>query len=230
MTQHLDFSVVLANWEYLLLDGLGFTVQLTLASMASGLLLGTLIALARLSPNRVLSSAAWAYVALIRSVPLLLVIFWFYFLSPFIMAKLVGSSTPVKVGPLLSSFITFTLFEACYYSEIMRAGILSVGAGQKAAAQALGLGPAQVYLHVVLPQAVRNMMPLFLTQTVILFQDVSLVYVLSITDLVGAATKLGQRDNRLVETYLFVAALYLAICASASWGIRRLQARRRAAI
>ncbi len=226
MNHQLDFAVISQNWEYLLVDGLGFTFKLTLASMVSGLALGTLIALARLSTRPWLSGLAWSYVAVVRSIPLLLVIFWFYFLSPYIIAALVGSSTPVKVGAWLSSFITFTLFEACYYSEIMRAGILSVGGGQKNAGSALGLSTVQVYRYVLLPQAVRNMLPVFLTQTVILFQDVSLVYVLSITDFVGAASKLGQRDNRLVETYLFVALTYLVLCASASWGIRRLQASR----
>jgi glutamate/aspartate transport system permease protein len=226
VSDQLDFSVISQNWQYLLIEGLGFTFRLTFAALVSGLALGTLIALARLSDRRWLSGLAWSYVAFIRSIPLLLVIFWFYFLSPYLIAQLVGSPTPVKVGAWLSSFITFTLFEACYYSEIMRAGILSVGPGQKAAGHALGLSTPQVYRYILLPQAVRNMLPLFLTQTVILFQDVSLVYVLSITDFVGAASKLGQRDNRLVETYLFVAFVYLVICATASWGIRRLQSAR----
>ncbi len=226
MNGELDFAVISQNWRYLLIDGLGFTLKLTAASMVGGLLLGTLVALARLSSNRLVSFAAWAYVSVIRSIPLLLVIFWFYFLSPYLLAWVAGASEPVRVGPLISSLITFVLFEACYYSEIMRAGILSVGPGQKAAAQALGLSPSQVYAHVVLPQAVRNMLPLFLTQTVILFQDVSLVYVLSITDFVGAASKLGQRDNRLIEVYLFVAIVYLLLCSTASFAIRRLQSAR----
>lgn len=226
MNSGLDFSVISQNWQYLLIDGLGFTIKLTLASMVGGLLLGTLVALARLSSIRPLSYAAWTYVSIVRSIPLLLVIFWFYFLSPYVLAWATGAHEPARVGPLISSLITFVLFEACYYSEILRAGILSVGPGQKAAAQALGLTSSQVYATVLLPQAIRNMLPLFLTQTVILFQDVSLVYVLSITDFVGAASKLGQRDNRLVEVYLFVALVYLVVCSSASYGIRRMQSAR----
>ncbi|UUZ72363.1 amino acid ABC transporter permease [Polaromonas sp. P1(28)-8] len=224
MSSQFDFQVIADNWRYLLIDGLGFTIQLTIASMAGGLILGTVIALGRLSSNKAISRCAWAYVSIVRSIPLLLVIFWFYFLSPYLLAWLAGASQPVKVGPLLSSLITFTLFEACYYSEIMRAGIMSVPTGQRAAAEALGLSKFQIYRSVIFPQAIRNMLPLFLTQTVILFQDVSLVYVLSITDFVGAASKLAQRDNRLVELYLFVALVYLLICSAASLGIRKLQA------
>jgi glutamate/aspartate transport system permease protein len=154
---------------------------------------------------------------------LLLVIFWFYFLVPYIGAWVTGSPRPVQVGAFLSSVVTFTLFEAAYYSEIMRAGIQSVSRGQVAAGYALGLDYWQTMAKIVLPQAFRNMLPILLTQTIILFQDTSLVYVLSITDFLGAASKIAQRDGRLVEMYSFVALVYFIICFFGSLMVKRLQ-------
>ena len=147
-----------------------------------------------------------------RSLPLVLVIFWFYFLVPYIGQWLTGASRPITVGAFASSLITFIMFEAAYFSEIMRAGIQSISKGQPAAAQALGLNYWQTMRYVVLPQAFRNMLPVLLTQTIVLFQDTSLVYVLSITDFLGAASKVAQRDGRLVEMYLFAALVYFVIC------------------
>ena len=172
-----------------------------------------------------LALAAAGYVNLLRSIPLVLVIFWFYFLVPYIGAWAIGSSTPIRVGAFASSLITFVLFEACYYCEIMRAGIQSIPRGQVSAGYALGLDYWQTMSRIVLPQAFRNMLPVLLTQSVILFQDVSLVYVLSITDFVGAASKVAQRDGRLVEMYLFVAVVYFVICFLLSRLVGRLQAR-----
>jgi glutamate/aspartate transport system permease protein len=160
-----------------------------------------------------------------RSLPLVLVIFWFYFLVPYIGQWLTGASRPIRVGAFASSLITFVMFEAAYFSEIMRAGIQSISKGQPAAAQALGLNYWQTMRYVVLPQAFRNMLPVLLTQTIVLFQDTSLVYVLSITDFLGAASKVAQRDGRLVEMYLFAALVYFVICCIASFGVRQLQSR-----
>ncbi|HTE97701.1 MAG TPA: ABC transporter permease subunit, partial [Bradyrhizobium sp.] len=168
---------------------------------------------------------AGLYVDLMRSLPLVLVIFWFYFLVPYIGQWLTGSSRPIRVGAFTSSLVTFIMFEAAYFSEIMRAGIQSISKGQPAAAQALGLTYGQTMRYVVLPQAFRNMLPVLLTQTIVLFQDTSLVYVLSIPDFLGAASKVAQRDGRLVEMYLFAAVVYFSISFAASLGIRRLQAR-----
>jgi glutamate/aspartate transport system permease protein len=154
-----------------------------------------------------------------------LVIFWFYFLVPYVGQWLTGSSRPIRVGAFSSSLITFIMFEAAYFSEIMRAGIQSISRGQPAAAQALGLTYSQTMRYVVLPQAFRNMLPVLLTQTIVLFQDTSLVYVVSIPDFLGAASKVAQRDGRLVEMYLFAAAVYFLISCVASFGVRRLQSR-----
>jgi glutamate/aspartate transport system permease protein len=179
---NLDFDVVGRSIGYLFREGMTFTLTLTGLAAAGGILFGTLLAMMRLSSHRWLSVPATLYVNLMRSIPLLLVIFWFYFLVPYIGAWLVGSSTPIRMGAFASSVITFTLFEAAYYSEIMRAGIQSIPRGQVWAGQALGLTYWQSMGPVVLPQAFRNMIPILLTQTIILFQDTSLVYVLSITD------------------------------------------------
>jgi glutamate/aspartate transport system permease protein len=179
----------------------------------------------RLSSLWLVSRFARLYVDLMRSLPLVLVIFWFYFLVPYIGQWLTGSSRPVRVGAFASSLITFTLFEAAYFAEIMRAGIQSISKGQPSAASALGLTYGQSMRYVVLPQAFRNMLPVLLTQTIVLFQDTSLVYVLSIPDFLGAASKVAQRDGRLVEMYLFAAVVYFVISSIASFGVRRLQAR-----
>ncbi len=160
-----------------------------------------------------------------RSLPLVLVIFWFYFLVPYIGQWVTGASRPIQVGAFASSLITFTLFEAAYFSEIMRAGIQSIPRGQPNAGYALGMNYWQVMGYIVLPQAFRNMTPVLLTQTIILFQDTSLVYVLSISDFLGAASKIAQRDGRLVEMYLFAAVVYFVISFAASSLVKRLQAR-----
>jgi glutamate/aspartate transport system permease protein len=152
-------------------------------------------------------------------------IFWFYFLVPYIGQWITGAPRPIQVGAFVSSLVTFTLFEAAYFCEIMRAGIQSIPRGQVAAAQALGMTYPQTMGYIVLPQAFRNMLPVLLTQTIILFQDTSLVYVLSITDFLGAASKVAQRDGRLVEMYLFAAVVYFVICFAASRLVRRLQNR-----
>ncbi len=220
-----DFNVIERSWVYLFKTGMSFTLQLTVLAMVGGIAFGTALAMMRLSRFRPLSLAAAAYVNLIRSIPLVLVIFWFYFLVPYIGAWLIGAPEPIKVGAFSSSLITFILFEAAYFCEIMRAGIQSVSRGQVHAAQALGMNYWQAMGNVVLPQAFRNMIPLLLTQTIVLFQDVSLVYVLSITDFVGAASKVAQRDGRLVEMYLFVAVVYFIICFALSSLVKVLQKR-----
>ena len=220
-----DFDVIRRSFAYLFLDGMTFTLTLTGLGALGGLVFGTLIAMMRLSSLWLVSRFARLYVDLMRSLPLVLVIFWFYFLVPYIGQWLTGAPRPVRVGAFASSLLTFTLFEAAYFAEIMRAGIQSISRGQPAAASALGLTYSQTMRYVVLPQAFRNMLPVLLTQTIVLFQDTSLVYVLSIPDFLGAASKVAQRDGRLVEMYLFAAMIYFAISCVASFGVRRLQTR-----
>jgi glutamate/aspartate transport system permease protein len=223
MFANFDFDVISRSWVYLFTTGMAFTLKLTFLAMTGGIVIGTLLAMMRLSSLKAVSFFATTYVNLMRSVPLVMVIFWFYFLVPYIGAWIIGSDTPVQVGAFSSCLITFVMFEAAYYCEIMRSGIQSIPRGQIWAGYALGMNYWQTMGNVVLPQAFRNMIPILLTQTIVLFQDVSLVYVLSITDFVGAASKVAQRDGRLVEMYLFVAVVYFIMCFGLSALVKKLQ-------
>ena len=218
-----DFDVILRSWQYLFFEGMRFTLLLTALATMGGIILGTLLALMRLSGIPVLSWFANLYTTIFRSLPLVLVIFWCYFLLPYIRFWLTGNKTPL--GAFNSTVITFTLFEAAFFAEIMRAGIQSIPKGQAAAGYALGLNYWQVMGTVILPQAFRNMVPVLLTQTIVLFQDTSLVYVVSLTDFLGAASKIAQRDGRLVEMYLFAALVYFVISFALSRLVKLLQAR-----
>ena len=211
-----DFSVWGPSLPFIR-DGLLFTLRLTLIAMTGGIVLGTLLALARLSPIAPLSWLAGAYVDTMRSIPLVMVILWFFLVIPFLTGTPVGAET--------SAIITFTAFEAAYFCEIMRSGIQSVPRGQVWAAQALGLTQAQTMVNVVLPQALRNMLPVLLTQTIVLFQDTSLVYAIGAKDLLKAADVVGKNYNRPVEMIVLSALIYFAICFSLSLAVRQLQKR-----
>ncbi len=202
--------------------GLAYTLQLTLVAGVGGTLWGILLALARLSSIKALARASAVYVNLMRSIPLLLVIFWFYFLVPIMLQWITGAAYPPKIGAERSAYVTFILFEGAYFCEIVRAGIQSIPKGQLSAAYAMGLGYAQAMRLVILPQALRNMLPVLLTQTIVLFQDVSLVALLNVTDFVGAAVKIAQRDSRIVEMYSFVAVVYFVLSYGLSQGVRAL--------
>ncbi|MCE1161603.1 MAG: amino acid ABC transporter permease [Thiomonas sp.] len=219
-----DFSSIVSVLPFLL-KGLAYTVQLTVVAAIGGTLLGILLALARLSHLKWLSNLAAGYINLMRSIPLLLVIFWFYFLVPIMLQSLSGADYPPKIGAERSAYVTFILFEAAYFAEIVRAGIQSIPKGQLGAAYALGLTYAQSMRLIILPQALRNMLPVLLTQTIVLFQDVSLVALLNVTDFVGAAVKIAQRDSRVVEMYTLVAVVYFVLSFLLSQGVKRLHRR-----
>jgi glutamate/aspartate transport system permease protein len=225
MDSGFDFSVIHRSLWYLFKEGMTFTVTLTLLAMTGGIIFGTLLAMMRLASLKPMSILAGGYVNLMRSIPLVLVIFWFFFLVPYIGAWILRQPNPVKVGAFWSALITFTMFEAAYYCEIMRAGIQSIPRGQVWSAYALGLNYWQTMAQIVLPQAFRNMLPVLLTQTVILFQDTSLVYVISATDFLGAASKIANRDYRLIEMYTFAAVVYFVISYGLSTLVKRLQDR-----
>ena len=206
-----------------LAKGLLVTLEVTLTAIIVGIVWGTILAVVRLGHNKVLAYLATAYVNLFRSVPLVMVILWFYLIVPQLLRSVFGND----IGDIrmTSALVAFALFEAAYYSEIIRAGIQSVAKGQAAAGLALGLTPGQTMRMIVLPQAFRNMLPLLLTQAIILFQDTSLVYVIGLSDFFGTAYKVGDRDGRLVELLLFSGAVYFVICFSASRLVKHLQAR-----
>lgn len=220
-----DFGVIIDALPYLIFDGLVFTLKLTLLATVLAMVLGTTLALMRLSSNRAASMLATGYVNIFRALPLILIIFWFYFLVPYIVGWVSGAGRPIPVGGFTSALITFTLFEAAYFCEIIRAGIQAVPKGHTDAGYALGLGYGGVMRSIVLPQAFRNMTPVLLTQVIVLFQDTSLVYVLSLTDFLGAANIVAQRDGRLVEMFVFAAVVYFLLSYAASRWVRRLQSR-----
>ncbi len=212
----LDFSFL--TWgviQSFVLKGLIFSVQLTLIAMIGGIALGTVLALMRLSEKPWLVTPAALYVNLFRSIPLVMVILWFFLLIP----KVIGH----PLGGQLSAIITFTFFEAAYYSEIMRAGIQSVPRGQVGAGYAVGMTYGQCMKLVVLPQAFRNMLPVLFTQTIILFQDTSLVYAVGEYDLLKGFEVAGKNFNRPIETYLVAGVVYFVICFSLSLLVRQLQ-------
>jgi glutamate/aspartate transport system permease protein len=189
--------------------------------MLGGVILGLGLAVIRLSRWKALSILAAGYVNGFRAIPLVLVIFWFYFLVPLALGR--------SVSALQSVVIAFVLFEAAYYSEIFRAGLQSIRPGQWQAAYACGLGYFQTLRLIVLPQALRSMLPLMITQAVVLFQDTSLVYVISLRDFMTSASIVANRDNRLIETYLFAALVYFVICSIGAASASRLRARWRPA-
>jgi glutamate/aspartate transport system permease protein len=215
---NLDFSFftseVITNF---IIKGFYFSIALTLTSFIGGMVLGTILALMNLSSKKWLRIPASSYITLMRSVPLVMVILWFYLLIPMLLKKPIGAE--------MSAFITFTLFQAAYYSEIMRAGIQSISKNQVNAGYALGLTYGQCMRYIVLPQAFRNMLPVFMTQTIILFQDTSLVYAIGAYDMLKGFEIAGKNFNRPVETYLIAAVVYFIICFSFSRMARVLQRR-----
>jgi len=212
----LDYSVVVRNLPYLW-TGLQLSLLLAALAILGGMLLGSIMSMLRMSRVRPVAWLALAYVNFFRSVPLILVIFWIYFLVPLLLGR--------ATGPFLSAWIAFTLFETAYYCEIIRAGVQSIPKGQINAGVASGMTRLQAMRYIVMPQAFRNMMPILLTQSIILFQDTSLVYVVGLHDFLTAATVVAGRDNRLVELYTFVAVIYLVLCVAASYGVRCLRLR-----
>ena len=212
----LDFAFF--NWQLVqsfILKGLVFSVELTIIAMLGGIAIGTVLALMRLSGRPWLVTPAALYVNTLRSIPLVMVILWFFLLIPLLIGRPLGTD--------ISSIITFTVFEAAYYSEIMRAGIQSVPKGQVGAGYAVGMTYAQCMKLIVLPQAFRNMLPVLLTQTIILFQDTSLVYAIGAYDLLKGFEVAGKNYNRPIEAYLMAAIVYFVICFSLSMFVRQLQ-------
>jgi glutamate/aspartate transport system permease protein len=216
----LGLDISFLNWDVInkfVLGGLRFSVLLTIVATLGGVVFGTLLALMRLSGNKALGGAAAFYVNGMRSIPLVMVILWFYLLIPFLVGRPIGAE--------LSATVTFIAFEAAYFSEIMRAGIQSIPRGQVFAGQALGMTYRQNMVLVVLPQAFRNMLPVLFTQTIILFQDTSLVYAIGAYDLLKGFTLAGKLYGRPEEAYLLAAVVYFVICFALSWAVKRLQAR-----
>ncbi len=216
-----DWSSIPGALPYLW-SGMVMTFKITAVAVIAGIVWGTLLALMRMSPFKPLAWFGASYVNLFRSIPLVMVLLWFFLIVPTLLISLfdIPRSSDTR---LVSAMVAFSLFEAAYYSEIIRAGIRSVSKGQMAAAKALGMHYGQAMRLVILPQAFRNMVPLLLTQGIILFQDTSLVYVSSLADFFGVSYQVGSRDGRLVELLLFAGAVYFIFSFTASLLVKHFQ-------
>ena len=214
MIKNFDFDAIISSIPFLW-KGLQVSFYLTFLALVGGIVFGTLLALMIISNIKFLKYFSMTYVNFLRSMPLILILFWFFFLIPLIIGR--------PIGGFYSAVIAFTMFEAAYYSEIIRGGLLSVSSNQVSAARATGLSYSQSMIYIVLPQAFRNMVPILLTQAVVLFQDTSLVYVVSLRDFMTASTIVAQSQSRLVELYLFAALVYFLICFAFSFMIKRMQ-------
>ena len=214
------FDLTFVSWDILsrfVISGFLFSVQLTVIATLGGIVLGTLLALMRLSGSKLLAIPATIYVNGMRSIPLVMVILWFFLLVPTLIGRPIGAE--------LSATITFIAFEAAYFSEIVRAGIQSISRGQVNAGRALGMTYGQNMRLIILPQAFRNMVPVLLTQTIILFQDTSLVYAIGAYDLLKGFTTAGKIYGRPEESYILAAVVYFVLCYSLSWMVKRLNHR-----
>lgn len=222
MAYSFDFTSINPNTLEVLGEGMLVSLKITVTAVVVGIVWGTILAMMRLSSFRVLNWFAQGYVTIFRSIPLVMVLLWFFLIIPQVLQNLFNLS-PATDLRMTSALVAFALFEAAYYSEIIRAGIQSVSRGQMFAAQALGMTYGQSMRLVILPQAFRNMVPLLLTQGIILFQDTSLVYVSALADFFGQAYGIGERDGRIVELLLFAGLVYFLICFSASLLVKRYQ-------
>lgn len=211
---NIDPEIVASAMPFLW-DGLRTSFCLLLLAMTGGIALGAMLAVMRIAGSRPVAAFAAAYVNGLRSVPLIMVIFWFYLLIPL--------ATGRPIGAFTSALVAFTIFEAAYYSEIIRAGIQSVSRQQLAAAAASGLSPLQAYRFVILPQAFRKMIPILLSQSIALFQDTSLVYVVGLHDFMTAVSVTANREGHLVTFYLFATAVYFALCFTGSQSVQLLK-------
>ncbi len=218
---NLDFSFL--SWSLIqqfLLKGFYFTVILTTVATVGGIMLGTLLALMRLSGNRILGTIASTYINAMRSIPLVMVILWFYLLLPASFYDYLG--VPTGLRKEFSASATFIAFQAAYFAEIVRAGIQSIPNGQVVAGRALGMTYAQNMRLVILPQAFRNMLPVFLTQIIVLLQDTSLVYAIGAYDLLKGFISASREFGRPIEAYLIAALVYFIICYGLSYTVKRI--------
>ena len=216
----LSLDLSFYNWELVtnyLLKGFSFSVQLTIIATVGGIAFGTILALMKLSGKALFQYPATFYINTMRSIPLVMVILWFFLIIPMLIGRPIGAD--------LSAIITFIAFQAAFFAEIVRAGIQSVPLGQTYAAEALGMTYGQNMRLIILPQAFRNMIPVFMTQVIILFQDTSLVYAIGAYDLLKGFEIAGKNYGRPIETYALAAITYFVICFSLSRLARRIQAK-----
>jgi glutamate/aspartate transport system permease protein len=213
----MDWGVITRNYHFLL-AGLQLTFGLALASTIGGFALGTIVGLGRLSSRGWIFWPCTLYVNLFRSLPIILVVFWFYFIVPIITGK--------PIGDFFSVLVAFIFFEGAYFAEIIRAGIQSVPKGQVEAGYSTGLGYFKVMRHIVLPQAIKNMVPSMVSQCVIIFQDTSVAYVIGLKEFLRSVSLVDLREFRSVELYTFAALVYLFICSTGAIMSRGIEKKR----
>ncbi len=224
---YFDFSSLLDAWP-ILADGAWITLKVTLVAIACGIAFGTVLAIATVSPVRGLRACAQAYITLFRSIPLVMLLLWFFLVVPQILKAVFDLSPSVDIR-LVSAMVAYSMLEAAFFAEIIRAGILGLSAGQLHAARALGMTILQAFRYIILPQAFRAMLPIMLTQCIVIFQDTSLVYVIALGDFFSNAVRIGERDGTVVQTLLIAGFVYWAICAALSALVKLVQQRMRQA-
>jgi His/Glu/Gln/Arg/opine family amino acid ABC transporter permease subunit len=219
-----SLDVITGNFRFLIVQGFfgfgafaGGTLRLAIPAIVLGFALGIVVGLARLSSAPWVRVPATMYVEFFRGVPLVMVIFWMWFIIP----QLLGLAIP-EYGIALTAFV---IFEAAYFGEIVRAGVQSVPRGQVEAARAVGLTATQGMTYVILPQALRNMVPALVTQMIVLFKDTSLASIIGYVDLTKAAQIVNNREIKPFELYLFIAVVYWICTYSMSRLARRLEQR-----
>lgn len=211
-----------------LMGGLWITLKVLFLAIIGGLTLGTILALMRLSGIKILAVPAKLYVNFFRSVPLLLVLLWFYFAVPMVYNLVTGTYLTLDTA-FTSCVVAFMVFEAAYFSEIVRAGIQSIGKGQVNAAKALGMTYGQTMRFIILPQAFRKMFPLLLQQSIILFQDTTLVFAIGLVDFFRASYVRGDLMGLLTPYILLAGAFYFVVSLTASTAVNHLRKRFRMA-
>lgn len=224
MSYQFDFSAVTPAAINVLADGMLLSLKITAVAIAFGMVWGTLLAMMRLSGIKPLQWFAAAYVNLFRSIPLVMVLLWFFLIVPQFLKALFDLSPSVDIRTV-SAMVAFSLLEAAFFCEIMRAGIQSLPRGQFLAARALGMNPYQSMRFIILPQAWKAMLPLILTQCIVIFQDTSLVYVIALGDFFRRATSIGERDGNIVQMLLFAGLVYWIICSLLSLIVKLVQSR-----
>ncbi len=220
---HFDFAALWAA-RAILAEGAWITLKVTLVAIACGIAFGTLLAVFAVVRVRALNAFTRAYVTLFRSIPLVMLLLWFFLIVPQVLKSIFDLSPSVDIR-LVSAMVAFSMLEAAFFAEIIRAGILGLPVGQFQAAQSLGMTTLQAFRHIILPQAFRAMLPIMLTQCIVILQDTSLVYVIALGDFFGNAVRIGERDGTVVQMLLFAGLVYWVICATLSGMVKLVQLR-----
>jgi glutamate/aspartate transport system permease protein len=220
-----DWATLVAS-RHILAAGAWITLQVTMVAIACGVLLGTVLALFAVSEFKSLKWFAKGYVSLFRSIPLVMLLLWFFLIVPQFLKAVFDVPATVDIR-LVSAMVAFSMLEAAFFSEIIRAGILGLSRGQFLAARSVGMTTLQTMRHIILPQAFKAMLPILLTQCIVIFQDTSLVYVIALGDFFRNAVSIGERDGTLVQMLLFAGLVYWAICSTLSASVKLMSYRMR---